>query len=95
MKLILLMSVFLIFISCGNKINLASKKEVNILKEKTENLKSEVFVTVSDNSSMIIKEDATGHLYPVIVSGDHIVIEYKYEEKGEEGTIDGDYSITI
>jgi len=44
MKLILLMSVFLIFISCGNKINLASKKEVNILKEKTENLKSEVFV---------------------------------------------------
>ena len=95
MKLILLMSVFLIFISCGNKINLASKKEVNILKEKTENLKSEVFVTVSDNSSMIIKEDATGHLYPVIVSGDHIVIEYKYEEKGEEGTIDGDYSETL
>ena len=95
MKSILLMSVFLIFISCGNKINLALKKEVNILKENTENHKSEVFVTVSDNSSLIIKEDATGHLYPVIVSGDRIVIEYKYEEKGEEGTIDGDYSETL
>ena len=92
MKSTFLMSVFLIFISCGNKINLASKKEVIILEENTENRKSEVFVTFLDNSSLIIKEDATGHLYPLIVSGDRIVIEYKYEEKGEEGTVDGDYS---
>ncbi len=95
MKSIFLMSVFLIFISCGNKINLASKKEVIILEENTENRKSEVSVTFLDNSSLIIKEDATGHLYPVIVSGDRIVIEYKYEEKGEEGTVDGDYSETL
>ena len=39
MKSILLMSVFFIFISCGNKINLALKKEVNILKENSENHK--------------------------------------------------------
>ncbi len=44
MKSIFLMSVFLIFISCGNKINLVSKKEVIILKENTENIKKVKFL---------------------------------------------------
>lgn len=52
-------------------------------------------VKVMKNSSLTIKEDETGQLYPVIVPGDHIVIEYSYVEKGPEGTADGDYSETI
>jgi hypothetical protein len=95
MKSTFLMSVFLIFISCGNKINLASKKEIIILKESPENNESKVSVNIFNNSTLTIKEDSTGHLYPVVESGNNIVVEYKYVEKGEEGIVDGDYSETL
>ncbi len=95
MKSIFLMSIFLIFISCGNKINLVSKKEVIVLEKNTGNNESKVSVTILNNSSLTIKEDSTGHLYPVIDSGNNMVVEYKYQEDGEDGTVDGDYSETL
>lgn len=95
MKSIFLMSIFFIFISCGNKINLVSKKEVIILKKNTENKENKVYVNILNNSTLTIKEDNTGQLYPVVETGNNIVIEYKYEEKGEKGTVDGDYSETL
>ena len=52
-------------------------------------------VKVMKNSSLTIKEDETGQLYPVIMPGDNIVVEYTYLEKGPEGTADGDYSETV
>lgn len=52
-------------------------------------------VKVMKNSSLTIKEDETGQLYPVIVPGKNIVVKYSYVEKGPEGTADGDYSETV
>ena len=95
MKSIFLMSVFFIFISCANKLNLVSKKEVIILKKSTENKESKVSVNIFNNSTLIIKEDNIGYLYPIVESGNNIVVEYKYQEDGEEGTVDGDYSETL
>ena len=76
MKSIFLMSVFFIFISCANKLNLVSKKEVIILKKSTENKESKVSVNIFNNSTLIIKEDNIGHLYPIVESGNNIVVEY-------------------
>ena len=49
------MSVFFIFISCGNKLNLLSKKEIIILKKSTENKESKVSVNIFNNSTLIIR----------------------------------------
>ena len=73
MKSIFLMSVFFLFISCGNKLNLVSKKEVIILKKSTENKESKVAVNIFNNSTLIINEDNIGHLYPIVESGNNIV----------------------
>ncbi len=50
---------------------------------------------VMKNSSMTIKEDTAGQMYPVIEKGDAIIIEYTFSKKGPEGTADGDYSETL
>jgi len=83
------------FISCGNKINLVSKKDVIIIEKNTMNNESKVSVIIFNNSSLTIKEDSTGQLYPVKESGNNIVVEIKYQEDGEFGTVDGDYSETL
>jgi len=57
--------------------------------------KGECSTKVLKNSSLVLREDTTGALYPVIEKGDNIVIEYTYLEKGPEGTADGNYSETI
>tara|TARA_Y100000385_G_C12681837_1_gene462471 strand:+ start:119 stop:607 length:489 start_codon:yes stop_codon:yes gene_type:complete len=83
------------FISCGNKINLVTKKDVIIIEKNTMNNESKVSVIIFNNSSLTIKEDSTGQLYPVKESGNNIVVEIKYQEDGEFGTVDGDYSETL
>ena len=95
MKPIFLTSIFLMFISCGNKINLVTKKDVIIIEKNTMNNESKVSVIIFNNSSLTIKEDSTGQLYPVKESGNNIVVEIKYQEDGEFGTVDGDYSETL
>ena len=57
--------------------------------------KGKCTIQVLKNSSLTLKEDTIGALYPVIEKGDNIVIEYTYLEKGPDGTADGDYSETI
>lgn len=52
-------------------------------------------VKIHKNALLQIKEDGTGALYPVLGSGDRLVVEYTYTRKGPEGTMDGDYSETI
>ena len=95
MKPIFFTSIFLMFISCGNKINLVTKKDVIIIEKNTMNNESKVSVIIFNNSSLTIKEDSTGQLYPVKESGNNIVVEIKYQEDGEFGTVDGDYSETL
>ena len=86
---------FLYLFHVGIKLNLVSKKEVIILKKSNENKESKVFATIFNNSTLIIKEDNIGHLYPIVESGNNIVVEYKYQEDGQDGTVDGDYSETL
>ena len=52
-------------------------------------------VTVHQNSKLRIDEDDIGEIYPVILDGDNIVIEYTYFVEGPAGTADGNYSETI
>ncbi len=97
MKVIALLSIVVLFGSCGNNKTVVSKKEkeVIILTEGISDKNGEVSVNMSKNSSLELNEDTIGEIYPVIESGDNIVIEYKYEEKAEEGIADGNYSETL
>jgi len=100
MKLLVFISVFLLISSCKTNYTIdQSSKETKV--EFTENIngytptKENYSVTVSKNSSLSIKKDTTGKDYPVIEKGENIVVEFRYLEKGPEGTADGDYSETI
>ncbi|SRX54239.1 hypothetical protein [Aequorivita sp. CIP111184] len=52
-------------------------------------------VVVHKNKHLVIKEDGTGALYPEMVAGENMVVEYTYSKEGPEGTADGNYSETI
>lgn len=52
-------------------------------------------IEVFANSTLSIKEDTLGKLYPVIEKGETMVLEYTYSLKGPKGTADGDYTETI
>jgi len=100
MKLLVFISAFLLIFSCKTNCTIdQSSKETKV--EFTENTngytpnKENYSVTVTKNSSLTIKEDTTGKDYPVIEKGENIVVEFKYLEKGPEGTADGDYSETL
>lgn len=97
MKLITLLSVLFLFSSCGNNKTIVSKKdkEVVILTDGTDDKKGDVSVDMSNNSTLNVKDDTIGAIYPVIESGDNLVVEFKYEEKAPEGIADGDYSETL
>lgn len=47
------------------------------------------------NSNLEIKKDGIGKLYPQIVDGDNIVIQYTYLKEAPEGIADGNYSESI
>lgn len=100
MKLLLFISAFLLISSCKTNCTIdQSSKETKVEFTESANgvtpSKENYSVTVSKNSSLTIKEDTTGMYYPVIEKGENIVIEFKYIEKGPDGTADGDYSETI
>ncbi len=52
-------------------------------------------VVLHKKTNLVIKEDGTGAMYPEMVAGDNMVVEYTYSKKGPEGTVDGNYSETI
>lgn len=47
------------------------------------------------NKKLVIKDDGTGALYPVIEDGENIVVKFNYVVEGPQGTADGGYSETI
>ena len=100
MKLLVFISAFLLISSCKTNCKIAQSSKETIV-EFTENTngftpnKENYSVTVSKNSSLTIKEDTIGQLYPVIEKGENLVIEFKYLKKGPEGTADGNYSETL
>ncbi|GAA4275880.1 hypothetical protein GCM10022259_06040 [Aquimarina mytili] len=52
-------------------------------------------VRIHKNSSLTLKKDITDSYYPVIETGNNIIIVFEFSKKGPEGTADGDYSETI
>ena len=64
-----------------------------VMKNCPEN--ADCTLKILNNSSLIIKEDTIGELYPVIEKGNGTVIQYTFLRKGPEGTVDGDYSETL
>ena len=97
MKLITLLSVLFLFNSCGNNKTVVStnNKEVIILADGIEEKDGDVSVDIFNNSTLNLKDDTIGAIYPVIASGNNLVVEFIYEEKAPEGTADGDYSETL
>ena len=83
MKLITLLIVLFLFNSCGNnkKVVLTNNKEVIILSDGVEEKDGDVSVVISNHSNLNLKDDTIGAIYPVIASGNAIVINFKYEEK--------------
>ena len=97
MKLITLLSLLLVINSCDTKKAVVSEKEKEmiVLVEGITYNEKEISVNSSSNSTLTIKEDTIGELYPVIESGENIVIDFTYEKKAPEGIADGDYSETL
>ena len=52
-------------------------------------------IEVYKNKTLTMLDDGTGALYPELIEGDGVVIEYTYFKPGPEGTVDGNYSETI
>ncbi len=52
-------------------------------------------IKLHKNAEVIIKKDTTGSYYPVIESGNNLVVMFEFLIKGPEGTVDGEYSETI
>ena len=72
--------------SCSSALNGFSIAGFNVV---------DVSVDISNNSTLNVKDDTIGAIYPVIESGNNFVVEFKYEEKALEGIADGDYSETL
>lgn len=53
-------------------------------------------IVVHKNKKLeMVMDDATSSLYPTIIDGKNMVVEYTYFRKGPEGTADGNYTETI
>jgi len=74
---------------------LTTHKEVIIFTDGAEEKDGDVSVVISNHSNLNLKDDTIGAIYPVIATGNNIVVNFKYEEKSPEGTADGDYSETL
>lgn len=100
MKVFIFLVSILTISACKTKVDSVTPAENNV-KEEFKNLEAECpeggvcSVEVFKNKKLNIKEDGTGALYPEIVEGDNVVVQYTYLVKGPEGTVDGDYSETI
>ncbi len=81
-------------------------KNSNTITDKTDSDKTEKMtnacpapancsIEIFANSTLLLKEDTIGKLYPVIEKGENKVLKYTYSLKGPEGTADGDYTETI
>lgn len=90
------MSTAIILFSCKSSKSSDNKtiQEVNSISSVCAEEGDCAFV-FHKNSSLVILEDTTGQIYPVIEQGENIVIEFTYAVKGPEGTMDGDYSETV
>lgn len=96
MKTILLLSTAIILFSCKSSKSSEDKanQDVNSISSLCAE-EGECTFVVHKDSSLIILEDTTGQIYPVIEQGENIVVEFTYAVKGPEGTMDGDYSETV
>jgi len=77
--------------SCGAKQQITKDIPVemqNISCPESGNCSLEVF----KNSELEIKTDNFGKIYPVVKSGEHLVIKYKFEKKENKNTKDSSYS---
>lgn len=52
-------------------------------------------VVIHKNKQLNLVDDGSGSLYPEIVDGKNLVVEYTYLKRGPEGTADGNYFETI
>ena len=78
-------------VSCGAKQQITKDIPVemqNISCPESGNCSLEVF----KNSELEIKTDNFGKIYPVVKSGEHLVIKYKFEKKVNKNTKDSSYS---
>ncbi len=95
---ILIPIIFLLFITCKSQQTysdklLSEKKVINLFENcpNDGNCSIEIF----PDSELEVKQDEFGNSYPVINSGNKLVIQYLYKKTPIENTADSNYSETI
>ncbi len=91
MKFIYLFFVFLLVISCKTQ-----QKLTQDIPSQFQNINcpegGNCVFEIIKNSSLQIKTDEFGKLYPEIISGDKLVIKYHFKKESEKGIADSNYS---
>ena len=91
MRVVYLLVFSLLLGSCGTNQKTAQTKKTEVLNFNCPPNGDCVF-EVLKNSSLLIKYDDFGKLYPEIVPGNKLVIKYHYKKDEIENTVDGSYS---
>ncbi len=84
-------AVLFILIGCNTSKNITEKEPPVILDISCPEGGDCIF-EVLKNSSLQIKHDDLGNLYPEIVDGDKLVIKYHYKKDEIENTVDSSHS---
>jgi len=91
MRIVYLLVISLLLGSCGTNQNTVQPKKSKVLNFNCPDNGDCVF-EVLKNSSLLIKYDDFGKLYPEIVPGNKLVIKYHYKKDEIENTADSSYS---
>ncbi|QAA81768.1 hypothetical protein EI546_08560 [Aequorivita sp. H23M31] len=101
MKIIYFLFPLFIATACKTQTGTVTAPEKTIMKNSNMDRKGcpsdgTCSVKVLKDKSLEIRKDETMRtIYPEIVDGNNIVVEYTYFRSGPEGTADGNYSETI
>ncbi len=100
MKAFYFLIPFLIAGACGTQSTSVVSSEKNSM-ETVENTQSgcpddgTCTVIVQKNKSLKLHDGEGGEVYPEVVEGQNIVVEYTFHRPGPEGTADGNYMETL
>ncbi|MDC8005681.1 hypothetical protein POV27_16605 [Aureisphaera galaxeae] len=101
MKTYLFIALTLIFVSCDStKKTVAETNEVEtpsklIVNDGTCPEQGTCSFQIKEGTQFSVAKDGTGAIYPTYEDSEGSVAEFRYQEKGPEGTADGDYAEVI
>lgn len=95
MRLFSLFLILIAFSACKTKTEIAKQKQLKFIQTKCPE-GGNCDAQIQQNKQLLIKtEEATGFLYPEIIEGNSLVIQFEYSKKGPANIADANYSETI